>query len=129
MGHLKNLVRGALTHKKARGLDLDSAEATEVHAALIREEPFRRALYDSYYDQMVAVHEHTDGGIFVEVGSGGGFIRDKIDGAITIDLRPGADVDLMASALELPLADASVSTIGMLNVLHHLPQPRVFFKE
>ena len=129
MGQLKNLLRAALIHKKARGLDLDSAQATDVHAALIRQEPFRRALYNSYYDQMLAAHRRSTGDLFVEVGSGGGFIRERIDGAVTIDLRPGADVDLMASALQLPLADQSVGTIGMLNVLHHLPRPRVFFKE
>jgi len=36
---------------------------------------------------------------------------------------------VMASALQLPFADESIGTIGMLNVLHHLPRPELFFEE
>jgi SAM-dependent methyltransferase len=46
-----------------------------------------------------------------------------------MDLRPGADVSVVASALQMPFVERSVSTVLMLNVLHHLPDPAKFFGE
>ncbi len=123
-------LRGALAHPLARGIDLDSPEATEVHARLIREKGFLRRLYASFYaDYEDAVARSTPGGLVLEIGSGGGFYREIRPDVVSLDLRAGADVDVKASALEIPLRSGSVSTIVMLNVLHHLPDPRAFFRE
>ncbi|MBW2277373.1 MAG: class I SAM-dependent methyltransferase [Deltaproteobacteria bacterium] len=125
----KQLIRDLLMHPRARDVDLESAEATELHAALIREKPFLRALYDRFYDDFVRAHEAAPEGARLEVGAGGGFLDELIPGLLTIDLRPAAKVSLMASALELPLGQDSTGAIFMLNVLHHLPDPARFFEE
>ena len=52
-----------------------------------------------------------------------------IPGLISLDLRPGARVDAVASATDLPFADSTVSAVFMLNVLHHIPCPGRFFEE
>ena len=44
-GRVAARLRKFLAHPLARGLDLDSAEATSVHARLIREKTFLRRLY------------------------------------------------------------------------------------
>ena len=51
------------------------------------------------------------------------------DGILSLDVRPGADVDIAGSALALPFRSESVSAVLMLNVLHHLPDPAAFFSE
>lgn len=125
----KQLLRDLLTHPLARGVDLESSEATDVHARLIRDKPFLRALYHRFYEDFVLAHEESPPGARLEVGAGGGFLDELIPGLLTVDVRPGARISLVASALELPLADGSTGAIFMLNVLHHLPDPDRFFEE
>ena len=123
-------LRALLAHPLARGLDLDSPEATAVHARLIREKAFLRRLYRHYYDDYEAVvGRATPGGVVLEIGSGGGFYREIRPSVVSLDMRPGADVDVVGSALALPFRSESASAVLMLNVLHHLPDPRVFFRE
>ena len=129
-GAIASWLRGALTHPLARDLDLDSAEATVVHGRMIREKAFLRRLYLHYYDQYEeCIRRATPGGIVLEVGAGGGFYRDVRPSAVSLDLRAGANVDLIGSALQLPLCTGSTTAIVMLNVLHHLPDPVEFFRE
>ena len=129
-GRTASGLRSLLAHPLARGLDLDSVEATAVHARLIREKPFLRRLYLHYYkDYDSAIERSTPGGLVLEIGSGGGFYRELRRGVLQLDVRPGADVDVAGSALALPFHDRSTSAILLLNVLHHLPDSRVFFRE
>lgn len=129
-GRAASALRSLLAHPLARELDLDSREATAVHARLIREKPFLRRLYEHYYrDYEAAIGRATPGGLVVEIGSGGGFYREVRPGLVSLDLRPGADVDVVGSALALPFEPDSLSAIVMLNVLHHLPDAEQFFRE
>ncbi len=129
-GAIAAWLRDRLAHPLARGLDLDSPEATIVHTRLIREKPFLRKLYEHYFDEYDAVVRRAPkGGAVLEIGSGGGFYRDDRPGVLSLDLRPAADVDVVGSALALPFRDGTLSAILMLNVLHHLPDPAEFFRE
>jgi SAM-dependent methyltransferase len=123
-------LRQVCTHPLARDLDLDSPEATSVHCRLIREKAFLRRLYLHYYAQFDdVISRAVPDGPAVEVGAGGGFYRELRPGVRTLDLRPGANVDIAGSAVTMPFRTASVSAVLMLNVLHHLPDPRAFFRE
>jgi SAM-dependent methyltransferase len=123
-------LRGVLSHPLTRGLHLDSAEATAVHARLIRDKPFLRRLYSHYYDDFEATAGRAvSGGIILEVGAGGGFYREVRPSVISLDVRPGAEVDVVASALALPFRDETASAVLLLNVLHHLPDATLFFRE
>lgn len=129
-GRFAAWLRDVLAHRLARGVDLDSAEATAVHARLIREKGFLRRLYLHYYSHYeAATARAAPGGIVLEVGAGSGFYSEVRPSVVSLDLRPGANVDLLGSALAIPLRDASTSAILLLNVLHHLPDPAAFFRE
>jgi SAM-dependent methyltransferase len=129
-GSIATRLRQWLAHPLARDLDLDSHDATAVHARLIREKGFLRKLYEHYYaDYDAAIARATPGGLVLEIGSGGGFYREIRRGIVSLDIRPGADVDVVGSALDLPFTTGSASAVLMLNVLHHLPDPAAFFRE
>jgi SAM-dependent methyltransferase len=125
----KNKIRNLMLHPLARGLDLDSQDATRVHAMLIRSKAFLRKQYEWYYAQFASAHAVSPFGLRLEIGSGAGFLDELIPGLVTIDLRPGAKVDIRASACDLPFASQSAGAIFMLNVLHHLDDASRFFLE
>jgi SAM-dependent methyltransferase len=125
----KALLRRLLEEPRARGLDLESTEATAAHARIIGEKAFLRKLYERYYEQFAFADRRAPAGIRVELGSGGGFLDRIVSGVVRIDLRPGAEVDVVASALALPIAERAAGAVFMLNVLHHLPDAAAFFTE
>src|SRR5689334_22762996 len=99
-GAVASWLRNALVHPLARDLDLDSADATVVHGRMIREKEFLRRLYCHYYDHYEAcIGRAASGGIVLEVGAGGGFYSEVRPTAVSLDLRAGANVDLIGSAL------------------------------
>src|SRR5690349_5754754 len=105
-GLVAGWLRDLLMDPRARALDLDSPRATAVHALLIREKPFLHRLYRRFYRDYDAVVERaTPGGLILEIGSGGGFYPELRTGVLSLDLRPGADVDVAASALALPFRE------------------------
>ncbi|MCP4606678.1 MAG: class I SAM-dependent methyltransferase [Proteobacteria bacterium] len=124
-----NWLRDLLGDPAAKGIDLDSKEATELHARLIREKVFLKKLYQRYYREFQMVHEDSPPGLRLEIGAGGGFLKELIPRVVTFDIRPAADVDATASAMKMPLEDESVGAIFMLNVLHHLSDADLFFSE
>ena len=126
---IARLLRAALADPRARGLDLESAAATETHARLIRAKGLLGAVYRDYYGQLAAGARRAPPGARVEIGAGGGFLGELVPGVVTLDLRPGARVDLQASALDLPFRDETVGAVLALNVLHHLPDLERFFDE
>jgi SAM-dependent methyltransferase len=48
---------------------------------------------------------------------------------ITSDVLPVPGVDRVCSALDMPFAQDSLSAIFLLNVFHHIPDAKLFFKE
>jgi SAM-dependent methyltransferase len=65
----------------------------------------------------------------VEIGSGGGFIKEIIPYVITSDILPIYGLDMKISAENLTFEDESVYRIFMINVLHHIPNVENFFYE
>lgn len=68
-------------------------------------------------------------GIVLELGSGGGFIKEVIPEALTSDILAYDGVDQVVDATQMPFPDQSLRAIFMSNVLHHIPDVEAFFKE
>ncbi len=96
---------------------------------VIRSRPFLREVYRDFYRRMAAAIGIPDGARVLELGSGGGCIRDVIPSAWRSDIRPGPELDVICSAYALPLADNWLDAIVMLNVFHHLERPYQFLAE
>jgi hypothetical protein len=65
----------------------------------------------------------------LEIGSGAGYLNQCIPNVIASDILQVPMIDLVCNALHLPFGKERLSGILMTNVLHHLPDPRLFFAE
>lgn len=109
--------------------DLDDPATTMLHAEIIWQKPFLRKLYTDFYRQFTTAVPDFENKVLVELGSGGGFIKKVIDNAITSDILKLPSVDKVFSAISMPFEQASVDAFFMIDVLHHITDPRGFFKE
>lgn len=114
---------------ETRGIDHDSPELIAIHRRAIEKKPFLRNLYREHYRELARNLAGIPAGPVVEVGSGGGFIKEVLPQTITTDLFPEPHLDRTMTAEHLDFPDASVAAILMLNVFHHLPAPREFLRE
>ncbi|MGI9327963.1 MAG: class I SAM-dependent methyltransferase [Pseudomonadales bacterium] len=86
-------------------------------------------IYGSHYRFFIDQLPPSELGTVLELGSGHGFLKRLLPGAVTSELWPVPNVDLLCSAVDLPFEDESLSAIIMLDVLHHVRFPERFFAE
>lgn len=120
---------GILDIKKVRDVPIDSPQRTIMHGEVIRSKPFLRDLYNEWYKNLTAFARYNDTGVFVELGSGAGFIKENYPGVITSDVMKLPGVDQVFYGENMPFENNSVDAIMMIDVLHHIPSPADFFYE
>jgi len=119
---------------------LDDPATTLLHAQIIQKKPFFKRLYVDFYKQFEKVGwalPTSDRGVqstpydkvLVELGSGGGFIKEVLPNVTTSDILDLPNVDQVFSVIEMPFDKESVDAFFMLDVLHHIADPRAFFRE
>jgi len=108
---------------------LDDPRATLAHREIILRKPFLKRLYQDWYSVFQNVSLAFPGGKFLEIGSGGGFLKEMMPSVITSDILPLDCVEQVFSAEEMPYKEKEISAIFMLNVFHHIPHPWKFLKE
>lgn len=109
-------------------IDLDSAESTHLHRKRILEKRFLHKIYEEWYE-MIKIELNPINGMMLELGSGGGFIKEIVPKVITSDLIFLPWIDMVLDGLHLPFADNVLDGIFMVNVFHHLPQPEHLLSE
>ncbi|MDO8303041.1 MAG: class I SAM-dependent methyltransferase [Sedimentisphaerales bacterium] len=109
--------------------DLDDPATTLLHAKIVRQKPFLKNTYLGFYSEFQTAFADTKGKTLVELGSGGGFLKEILPDVITSDVLEITTVDKVFSALAMPFADASVDAFFMVDVLHHIPDAERFFRE
>jgi hypothetical protein len=117
-----------LAHPLTRGLDIDDPSTTHLRLQIIQQKSFLRRIYQEWYRAIVAALP-TGPGAVLELGAGGGFMRDFVPNLITSELFYCPSVRVVLNGLRLPFVAKSLRGIVMTNVFHHLPQPRLFFVE
>lgn len=122
------MLKRILAHPLTRDLDIDDPRTTEVRRSIVRTKPFLRRIYAEWYG-ILASRLPPGPGLLVEIGSGGGFMRDFVPALVTTDVFPCEGIDLVVDARRLPFEDSSVRGILMTNVLHHVPEPTRFLGE
>lgn len=110
--------------------DLDHPSTTMMHAGIIQKKPFLRKLYIEFYRYFLSsIPDHNKFKVLVELGSGGGFIKEVIPDIITSDVLCLDSMDKCFSALDMPFGNNTVDAFFMIDVLHHINDSRAFFRE
>jgi SAM-dependent methyltransferase len=103
------------------------------HRRIWAAKPALRRIYEVWFDRLLG--GLASGARVVEVGAGPGFLAEYARQRRpdlrwhSSDLLPTPWNDLVANALRLPLANASVDAIVGLDFIHHLARPGDFFRE
>ena len=109
---------------------LDKPETTVYHGSLIKKKRFLRKIYEDWYDGFInEVNKLAIAGKMLELGSGGGFLKERLPDIITSDILELPDCDICCRAEDLPFQANSLKAVFMLDVLHHIPDVRQFFSE
>ncbi|MCB9448796.1 MAG: class I SAM-dependent methyltransferase [Flavobacteriales bacterium] len=108
------------------GHDLDEVAATLRHREILLNKPFLYKLYTSWYRGFIHHIPEDVQGQCLEIGSGGGFLKDLYPDIITSDIQAIPGCDRMFAAEELPFEPGSLKAIFMLNALHHIPDTESF---
>lgn len=109
--------------------DLDDASIVLLHKKAVSENTFLRKIYEDYYKEFKILTNNVPNGLKVEIGSGGGFIKEIIPEVITSDIVPSEGIDMVFPATKIPFSDKTVSAFFLQNVLHHIGEPIEFFNE
>jgi SAM-dependent methyltransferase len=88
--------------------------------------PALRVVYDDFYDRIAAA---CRSGLTIEIGGGIGNLKERLNDVVATDIQPAARLDCVADAQRLPFATGSAANIVMVDVLHHLEFPILFFRE
>ncbi len=109
---------------------IDDISTTELHGTIIHKKKFLKKIYLENYQQFIkSIGDGYSSKRIIELGSGGGFIKDLIPKAITSDVIPLPNIDMHFSALEMPFEDNSTDAFVMIDVLHHINDSEAFFTE
>jgi SAM-dependent methyltransferase len=122
------MLRRCLAHPLTRGLSIDSPETTELRRQIIRGNRFLQQIYKEWCEA-ISQCVPTIPGEVLELGSGGGILADYIPDVITSEVFPCRGIRMVADGRALPLASGSLRAIVLLDVLHHIPEVRGFFRE
>jgi SAM-dependent methyltransferase len=96
----------------------------------IKTKPALKHFYEDCYKKYAeCLRSCPTEGIVLEIGSGGGFAKEKIPHLVTSDVIPYPNVDKVVDATRLDFTDDSLSAIFLLNTFHHIPDVEKFLKE
>ena len=99
---LKSLIQSVLSHPMSRHLDLDSPELTIQRFRLIKEKPFLNKFYQDCYRSIAGAIPQDIGGRILELGSGGGFIKEFIPDCLMSEVLSIPNVDIILDGQRLP---------------------------
>jgi SAM-dependent methyltransferase len=88
--------------------------------------PTLRIVYEDFYDRIAAACRP---GLTIEIGGGIGKLKDRLSDVLLTDIQPAPGLDCAADAERLPFASGRIANIVMVDVLHHLQHPLMFFRE
>ena len=85
-----------------------------------------RVVYEDFYDRLAA---ECRPGRTIEIGGGIGNLKQRLVDVVSTDIQFVPWLDCVADAQRLPFAAGVAANIVMVDVLHHLEFPAVFFRE
>lgn len=96
------------------------------YRAIWNDKPVLRAIYTNYYERIRAA---SIVGPTLEIGGGSGNLKEFAPGVVTTDITRAPWLDAVCDAQTLPFAEACFANIVLVDVLHHIARPALFFAE
>ncbi|EKE00978.1 MAG: type 11 methyltransferase [uncultured bacterium] len=96
------------------------------HHAIWDSKEILREIYKDYYARMMRYSKEPN---ILEIGGGTGNLKRLYPGVVSTDILSTPWVDVVCDAQHLPFEDESFNTILMVDVLHHIQKPALFFQE
>lgn len=109
-------------------MDVDDPHTTCLRKQIIQEKPLLKSIYEEWYKTICEQLPPIEGPI-LEIGSGAGFLKTYIPELVTSDIMAVLGNDIACDALRLPFKEKSLRAIVLINVLHHISDPELFFKD
>lgn len=98
-------------------------EELEHNRGALQRKPVLAAIYRDFHRLIAARVPADAGGLTVELGSGSADITAVLPGCMRTDLFPGPGIDRVENAYALSFGDATVGTLILFDVFHHLRHP------
>jgi SAM-dependent methyltransferase len=108
---------------------LDSPDRTLHHREIIVRKKFLRKLYEQWYSEFLREIPGLPNDTLIELGSGGGFLKELEPKMICTDILELPTNDMTFSALDMPFSTNSVGGIFMVDTMHHIPDMEKFLGE
>ncbi len=108
-------------------MDLNSLKVLKTHSSIILQKKQLNILYKAFYRELLSGFSSRKK--IIELGSGGGFIKQMRPNTVTSDVLHAPGVDIVFQAEKIPFNDHSVDGFVMLNVFHHIKDPQKALKE
>ncbi len=115
-------------YQKSYGLDKTDRIET-IRSTIKRKGALNRFYRAAYLRFLEAIKTGPQQGTILEIGSGGGFLKELEPNVITSDLLPYPGLDRQVDATQMNFPDASLRAIFMLHVFHHIPDVERFARE
>lgn len=123
-------LKNALRLPETRNIDsLDDPQASELHSQIIQNKPFLRKIYLDFYSAFCNCAGHDGQKKCIELGSGGGFLKEILPDVITSDILKLSQIDICFSGLDIPFKNNSIDAFFMIDVFHHVKYPETFLLE
>jgi SAM-dependent methyltransferase len=121
-------MRSLFFYPQSQRIELDDPRCISQQREMFRKKLFLRQLYKQWYGLIEKSLPQGEGRV-LEIGSGAGFLDEFLPDVITSEFLRCDSVNAIIDAHRLPFREESLKAIVMTDVLHHLPQPRLFFTE
>jgi SAM-dependent methyltransferase len=111
--------------------DIDDVATVAKHKRVIESNPLLYDVYDHWYKELAPSAKATERlpGRMIEIGCGSSHIEKYISNVTKTDCISHFNAELVVNAEELPFEGESLRVIFMAGVLHHLSNPKSFFRE
>jgi SAM-dependent methyltransferase len=125
---MRALAARLLADPRARHLALDDPATTVARRAIIAGKPPLRRIYEEWYEDL-AERLPAGSGAVLELGSGPGFLADRIPGVVTSEIFVCKGLHATLDARALPFRAGVLRAILMTDVFHHVPDAGQFLRD
>jgi SAM-dependent methyltransferase len=125
----RKIIQSYCTHASVRHTDPDSPENLLRHAEIIREKSQLREIYIQWYGSIRSWLSLAGTGPVLELGSGGGFLKEFFPDLIASEIIYHPGVDAVLDGQQLPFRKTTLNGIVMVDVFHHIPDVKRLFSE